>query len=127
MKALVFEGINFEIWHTRTCLVLVGGVKPRPEPLCVAGKRWPAGTVFNRLGSKNSGAGYVTLDFDDFGGIRYVGMVRCLDGEFACFTQRDKPKGGYFAWHPIGDMGLVWGTDACSGRVISMDNVLERQ
>lgn len=119
-KALVFDCGGYQRAHTRNCLVILGGVTPRQEPLRVARLEFPVGTQFTLLGSKQTSAGFETLDFRRCAPMRYVGVMDDELGEIALFKQEDRPTGGFFGWHPT-PSGLIWGTDARAGRCIAMN------
>jgi hypothetical protein len=121
-RALVFECFEYTRAHTSTCLVILGAIVPEPVPLLIGGQSYPVGTRFWEMGSKRTSAGFETLYFDAFAPMEYVGQYTNLDGTVALFKQGPLPEGGFFAWHPHDD-GLMWGTDSCSGRIISMDQV----
>jgi len=123
-KALVFQCDGYERAHTRYSLVLIGAaVRAEAVPLQVAGQIWPVGTTFDLMGSTHTSAGFETLDFRGFEPMRYMGQFRDGDDTYALFKAGGKPADGFFAYH-VYDFGLVWGTDARSGRVIEMSNVI---
>ena len=120
------------VTHTTTGLWLTPDFPIDAEPLVMtrsgssrrnaAGARsWPVGTRFWYIGSRNTSAGFESLDFRAFEPLTYVGLCHAFDDVFACFTLPGKP--GFYAWHHCGGE-FVWGTPCCSGRVISMDRYL---